>query len=113
MRLITRELLAKTAADRFNKFYGVDTRFEHDPRRQKACAALIELGERATPEQVHKIIGNDSWTWTQCHECGASNIPVIELGQEPDYDSATASVCLPCLQKAALLIVEDLADNKK
>lgn len=107
MKLITRELLALEAAKRFNKVYGEGTRWENDIERRKIIESLLALGEKATPDAVNKIIGNDSWTWTFCHECNTSDVPVVELGQEPDYESATASICLDCLKKSVLMIEQN------
>ena len=62
--------------------------------------ALVALGPTPTREQVDAAIGNASWTSTKCDHCGARDVPVVELGQEPDYESATADVCAECLREA-------------
>lgn len=41
--------------------------------------------------------------WLKCHECGQQVDECVELGEEPDYESCTASVCLPCLRQAVAL----------
>jgi len=41
--------------------------------------------------------------WHFCHECDA-RVDVVQVGQEPDYESATANVCLVCLKKAVALL---------
>jgi len=68
--------------------------------------ALIALGPTPEPGQVDKAIGNKSWTRTECGECGAENVPVVVLGEEPDYESSTAWVCLGCLRKAVAMLEE-------
>ncbi len=36
-----------------------------------------------------------------CGECGkVAEDVVVELGEEPGWDSATAYICLPCLKRA-------------
>ena len=67
-------------------------------------AALVALGEGPTPEAVEAVIGNRSWTREKCDECGASVESIVRLGEEPDYESNTARVCLGCLTKAVELV---------
>jgi len=65
--------------------------------------------ETATAKDVNTIIGNASWTVVpHCNECGASVPAVVEIGEEPDYESATAYVCLACLRKALALFTEEI-----
>ena len=68
--------------------------------------AALDL-EVATAGDVAEIIGNTSWTRLKCHECGNEDInAVIQVGQEPDYESCTAGLCFDCVAKAA-----DMAHN--
>lgn len=57
-----------------------------------------------TEEAITRIIGNDSWTSLTCDECGNSVNTLARVGQEPDYDSHTASLCVECITKAYELI---------
>ena len=59
--------------------------------------------ETATAADVAAIIGNSTWTDLRCDDCAAHVACVVELGPEPDYESATASVCVPCLARALTL----------
>jgi len=61
--------------------------------------------ETATAQDVAAIIGNESWTRLKCDECGNEPEIVVQVGQEPDYESHTASLCVPCLKAAAGLVV--------
>lgn len=55
----------------------------------------------ATAKDVAEIIGNRAWAGAdQCDECKQEKDVLIELGQEPDYESSTAKVCEDCLRKA-------------
>jgi len=69
----------------------------------------IEIGNRLrterpnTEDEVAKIIGNRGWTKNVCDECNNDCDITIQLGQEPDYESATASICKECLKKALAL----------
>ena len=52
---------------------------------------------------VNKVIGNDSWTRLTCDECGRDVDAVLTVGQEPDYESRTASICRKCAEKVAAI----------
>ena len=60
--------------------------------------------ETATAEDVAAIIGHYSWVNSgQCNECGVRSWQLVQLGEEPNYESCTAYICLPCLQQAVAL----------
>lgn len=96
MELLTRNILARTAAERWRRQY---------PDDKAKQPALVALGDRPNPDDVNRIVGNKSWTEVPtCGECRRHNLPsVVQLGDEPDYDSSTAWVCLDCLRKAVAL----------
>lgn len=60
--------------------------------------------EVATKKEVDKIIGNSSWTEISCSECKKYVGWVIQLGEEPDYESSTVDICKKCFNKAIKLI---------
>ncbi len=61
--------------------------------------------QTATAEEVADIIGNPSWACKQkCTECNDYSNEVIELGEKPDWESATTWICKKCLRKAVTLI---------
>lgn len=102
MKLITRQTLSNEVAERWAKQYE-DGRYGQD--KIDILEKLRKLGNSPNPDTVDAIIGNKSWTRTNCHECGQCNIDVVELGENPDYESHTASICKKCLEKAMRLIV--------
>lgn len=60
--------------------------------------------ETAVASEVAAIIGNNSWAGPQpCNECGETVGRVVEIGQPPDYESATAQICEGCIRKALAL----------
>ena len=61
--------------------------------------------DKATAQDVAAIIGNESWTSLKCDECGNETETVVQVGQEPEYDSHTACLCVPCVKTAAGLVV--------
>jgi hypothetical protein len=63
----------------------------------------LEAETNLTEERAKEILGNDSWTRNKCDECNADVYATVQLGQEPDYESATANICLDCLNKAVAL----------
>jgi predicted Fe-S protein YdhL (DUF1289 family) len=71
--------------------------------------------ETATVEDVALVMGNRSWACQQpCDECGEYSWSCVELGEEPDYESCTATICEGCLRKALALIEwERLAEEAK
>jgi hypothetical protein len=116
VRIISeRTELANVAARWKATYYGAgrwaDTRAGNT---EPVYRALLALPPDATGKDVAKIIGNGSWAGPQkCHECDSMVYAVVEIGQEPDYDSATASVCLPCLRKAVALLEQQAAPAEK
>jgi len=103
MKLETMRDQVRSVAKRWRMQYGSG---KYGKDKQKVLHALDGLdAETATVEDVTAIIGNDSWVGAhQCHECGAKTWRAVELGQPPDYESHTATICIDCLRKAAALI---------
>ena len=50
-----------------------------------------------------KNIDDNYKRWRTCNECGGEVEDLVEIGEEPDYESATAIVCKSCIEKALLL----------
>lgn len=105
MRLVTPEILATTAAERWK--YGFCTGrargdwYSEDAR--KIHEKLVALGPNPSPSDVDNVIGNSSWTRQYCNEPQCESVAFVEVGQVPDYESATAALCIACLYKAAAL----------
>lgn len=104
MKLITRQDLANTVAERWRQQY----QFVDGSWRQIVIGdsksyfnKLIDLGTNPKPDDVEKIISG--WTILRCDECGTHVEEVVQLGAEPDYESATASICMKCLKQATEL----------
>lgn len=99
MFITTKDDLVKQLPARWRKAY--------DSGTYGADKALILEALEAEPvlaeARANEIIGNESWTRNECDECGQDCFATVTVGQEPEYDSATASICLSCLQKAVAL----------
>jgi hypothetical protein len=91
--------IVKRWEDQYSSYLGDGV---NDKNKILAKLKALDL-ETATPEQIATIIGNDSWTRLSCDECGKEVTTVIVLGEEPDYESSTASLCHECLATAMQL----------
>ena len=96
MKLITRQSMANEAHAELIKRY---------PECAETIGKkLLALGENPSPDAVDAVIGNSSWTMTpRCDECGSEEVPVVQVGEEPDYESNTAILCESCLTQAVSL----------
>lgn len=108
MIIITERYLIRGVAAKWAAQYRDQTRrLKGGETAGSIHARLAALnGETATVADVEAIIGNSSWTTPPtCSECGAEGGPVVQLGEEPDYESSTAWVCGPCLRAASDMLL--------
>lgn len=95
MKIITERVLIKEVAKRWKEQY---------PNSEQDIYQKLKLlnKETATAKDVENIIGNSSWTnIPRCDECGQETEIVIQLGEEPDYESSTiVIICEDCLKQA-------------
>lgn len=100
MKVITQRTLVREVADRWDRQYPPRTA----PSDKVAIGRALRGLDLATasPRKVDAIIGNNSWTEVpSCDECEDDCLSVVvQLGEEPDYESATANVCIKCLRAA-------------
>lgn len=86
--------------------YGTNKESMRSDKREilEGLEDLLDV-EFSTKEDVERIIGNDAWIRpNECDECGNKSWePMVEVGEELDYESKTATVCLECLLKAVEL----------
>jgi hypothetical protein len=110
MRIVTRALLAASAAEQWLREYPAPLQVGDEARDAAHTAiypALVALGPTPNPDAVDTVIGNNSWTATECEECHAHGVPVVRLGRfgvyKPEYQVASG-ICLTCLQTAVALL---------
>lgn len=76
---------------------------QREPDTEKIYDAVCALDlEAATVDDVRTAMGFGDWVYDSftCHECKQTVDKVVQLGEEPDYDSSTANICVACLRKA-------------
>lgn len=106
MKFITQRMMILGVVDQWRTTYPPG-RHGYGLDKDMIYARLTALDlETVSAEQVNAIIGNDSWTATRCDECGNTVACVVRVGAEPDYESATASLCEACVKAALALFGE-------
>jgi hypothetical protein len=105
MKLVTIRSQIRDVAKRWHQQYGPGNPYSKDLDKISIGKALDRLDtESATADDVAAIIGNRSWAEEkECDECGAKG-DVVEVGEEPDYESRTAMLCYGCVCKALALL---------
>ncbi len=109
-KIITERDLIRTVADRWAEQYETGY-YAKDAEKQAILRSLRYLDkETCSADDVNKIIGNKSWTRMHCSECSKTTNWAIQVGEPPDYESATATLCRACFDKAVKLVNDH--DNK-
>lgn len=108
MIVITERSQIRSLLTRFNLQYAGD-HYHWVPLLRKQIEAL-DL-DTCSKEDVAEILGNSLWTNLKCDECERQVDRVIQVGQEPDYESSTAFLCVDCVTKAHALITAKDAEN--
>lgn len=106
MKLITERTQVRDVAARWASSYPTNGPYGRDPDKQAITKALAALdAETATAADVAAIIGNDTWCGpSTCNECGAVVEVAVQVGEEPDYESSTATLCFACVDQALALM---------
>ena len=111
MKIITRKILADSAPQRFKEQYEKYRGVKHYSQLDhgEVIDQLAKLCEPINPDEVDRIIGNKSWTSVpSCDECNADDLhAVVEIGQEPDYESSTARICHACITSATIRLAAE------
>jgi hypothetical protein len=108
MKHLNERTQIKDAIKNFVATYGLGT-YGADRRGKNIGEELLALDpETATASEISKIIGNTAWCAKRvCDECGTVTWDIVEIGEPPYYESATAEICIDCLKKAVQLIDEN------
>ena len=112
MTIITQRQLIQSVAKRWRRQYQP---FKNDkplfswrtgvtstPKTKQQIADELDSTDLdvASADDIYAIIGNDSWTTLKCHECDHDVTAIVQVGEEPDYESHTANLCIDCAKKA-------------
>jgi len=102
VKLLSERNQVLEVANKWREQYSRHPEGRHTETQRKLDALDLTT---ASAEDVARIIGNDSWAKPrECDECGTPSWQVVQLGEEPDYESSTAIICPDCLRKALLLV---------
>lgn len=103
MKLIKQRDLIRTTAQRYEE--QLFHTFGRYPARIEVLAKLRKLdAEAATASEIDEIIGVKNWCNSFCDECNENVSDVVQIGDEPDYESHTAWICKKCAPKLIALL---------
>jgi hypothetical protein len=104
VKLINERMLIREVAARWRAQYGHGN-YANDAEKQGKQKSLDAIDpETASADDIASIIGNRSWTDVpKCDECNRATLAVVEVGEPPDYESATARLCAECARAAAMM----------
>lgn len=102
-KLITKRSLIKEVYQRWSTQYA-DHPAMSDKHEITKKLSMLNL-DTCSEQDVSNIIGNTAWTHIRCNGCDKTVDAVVFVGEEPDYDSASAMICAPCLLDAVSLIL--------
>ena len=109
MKLETMRGQVRSVAQRWRAQYGKGRMHGADKQEIQRRLDALDV-ETATAADVTAIIGNSSWAGPhECHECRVTTWDAVELGEPPDYESRTATICIDCLRKAVALVEQSNA----
>lgn len=102
MKLITIRSQIQGVAKAWHAQYLAKPGSSFGGNKEAVYAGLVALDLNAcSAEDVAAVIGNSSWACQRrCDECDVYCDTVIRVGQEPDYESVTACLCMACCKKA-------------
>jgi hypothetical protein len=103
MRVITKQALLATVAERFRESH--QQRGEWLPTAVGGDAATIYARLTALPpspseEAVSAAIGDNRWTENICDECGEDSEVIVLLGEEIHHPTDMTAICPACLKQA-------------
>ena len=103
MILETKQTILEKLPSRYERQYQTNSKL-FDGRWSDDILKELKAESPLTEERVKSILKNSGWTDNTCDECGKDVLAVVQLGEAPDYESNTASICIDCIKKAFVLI---------
>ena len=74
--------------------------------RYKESYKLMNIS--MTEEDIAKITSDCKLIRNTCDECKRESEVTVQIGEELDYESSTAQICLECLEKAVFIAKKSL-----
>lgn len=112
--VLTRKILANGAARKWYAERSCNGSWSiyRKEKERKIYESLLALGPGPGPDDVDRVIGNRSWTsLPTCGGCGKDGLEiVVQVGEDPDYESRTAYLCGPCLREAWYACEETMSE---
>src|SRR5688572_32844883 len=106
MRVITKQTLIATAAERFREAHqrrGEWMLTADGSDAPAIYAALSALPPNADEEAITSAIGDNRLTENICDECGEDQTVTILLGEEVHHPTDMTAICYDCLKQARRL----------
>ena len=106
MRVITKQTLIATAAERFRDAHQRrdEWMLTSDGSDAPAIyAKLSALAPDAAEEEITRIVGDNRYTENICDECGEDSAVTILLGEEIHHPTDMTAICYDCLKQARRL----------
>jgi hypothetical protein len=103
MRVITKQTLIATTADRFREAHQRRGEWYQTPEGSEAAAKFAKLAalpSESSEEAISAIIGDNRWTENLCNECGEDSAVIVLLGEESHHPTDAVAICLDCLKQA-------------
>lgn len=102
MNKTTKNDRVDSAIEKYREAYPKPFKFRDGKTSEDTINALKNEAD-LTEDKVCGIVGNNSWTNLICDECKLDCQELVTLGEAPNYESSTASICKSCLAKALAL----------
>ena len=82
----------------------------YSKRQEITYNALVALGDSPSWEDIRAVSGMKNFNPPKpvCEECKTPVDIAVTVGEEPDMDSHTAILCLPCLEKAVAMAKQEI-----
>lgn len=100
MHEISQRSLIREVCNRWKRQYEPFTGVSRDKFVIYEKLKTLDL-DTCSAEDVAAAIGNSSWTRIKCAECNNEVDWVLQVGEPPDYESATANLCRDCVREVA------------
>ena len=107
MKVIKKDYKLDTLLERLKRQFYRDGKWIRNVYDLESNYSKLAQLEKLTPELIIEIVGRPIWDKLLCDECENDVDRLIQVGEELDYYSSTANICLRCLNEAIEKITEN------